>query len=549
MYPLSESANLNSPRKGTALLVVLVVIVLLSLVTYTFTQTMIVEANASLHYAHDAQARELANSGVDYVAALLTPYQYDEPFNSWHDPSMFAGVMVVDASQAEGIGRFTVIAPLESDSMYRGVRYGLTNQSSLININTIVNEDLDEETMRWRLMVLPNMTEDVADAILDWVDKDTEQRSYGAEDDSYLTLGMLYGPANGPLESIDQLLLVVGVTPELLYGEDVNRNGILDPNEDDGETSLPYDNADGILDLGWSAFLTVHSRESNLGLTGETKLDVNQGLLTELYDSIELAFDAETALFITAYRANGATNVDPLPESSVNSGNTTGDTTTDEILNNLAQGLVKSVLQDPSQSSVTRGGLDLSKGATVEIDSLFELIGAEVDVVLDGQPTTLVSPFTADSQSLQFLYDNFTTNSSTAIDGRININEARYETLMSIPWMTEELASAILSARPITADGTADINVMAQRTNIGWLLSEQLADLMTVRLLDRYATTSGTVFKAQVIGCFSGPGPVSRIEAVIDATEAPPQILFRRDLTNLGPGYTTQQLLPMSNEP
>ena len=35
-----------------------------------------------------------------------------------------------------------------------------------------------------------------------------------------------------------------------------------------------------------------------------------------------------------------------------------------------------------------------------------------------------------------------------------------------------------------------------------------------------------------------GGGPVARIEAVIDATQNPPQPLFYRDLTDLGRGYS-----------
>ncbi len=63
------------------------------------------------------------------------------------------------------------------------------------------------------LMALPGMTEDVADAILDFVDEDDEPREYGAERDYYMSLSTPYAPINGPLQSIEQLLLVRGVTP------------------------------------------------------------------------------------------------------------------------------------------------------------------------------------------------------------------------------------------------------------------------------------------------------------------------------------------------
>ena len=43
----------------------------------------------------------------------------------------------------------------------------------------------------------------------------------------------------------EELALVNGATYEVLYGEDANMNGVLDPNEDDGEESAPTDNSDG----------------------------------------------------------------------------------------------------------------------------------------------------------------------------------------------------------------------------------------------------------------------------------------------------------------
>ena len=76
------------------------------------------------------------------------------------------------------------------------------------------------------LMALPGMTEETADAILDWLDEDEEPREYGAESDYYSSLSPPYAAKNGQLETVEELLLVRGVTPQLLFGADVNRNGI-----------------------------------------------------------------------------------------------------------------------------------------------------------------------------------------------------------------------------------------------------------------------------------------------------------------------------------
>ena len=143
-----------------------------------------------------------------------------------------------------------------------------------------------QESTRERLMFLPYMTEEIADAILDWLDKDIEPREYGAEDETYMSLDTPYAAKNGKIESLDELLLVAGMTPELLYGEDTNRNGLLDPNENDGDKTLPIDNADGVLDLGWSAYFTVYSKEKNLRSDGSERINVNNNALDELFDTL-----------------------------------------------------------------------------------------------------------------------------------------------------------------------------------------------------------------------------------------------------------------------
>ena len=96
-------------------------------------------------------------------------------------------------------------------------------------------------------MALPGMTEDVADAILDWIDEDEEPREYGAEADIIPACSLPYAPRNATPETVEELLLVRGVMPELLFGVDVNRNGMQDVNEMSGaagECGLGHGNDD-----------------------------------------------------------------------------------------------------------------------------------------------------------------------------------------------------------------------------------------------------------------------------------------------------------------
>jgi general secretion pathway protein K len=53
-------------------------------------------------------------------------------------------------------------------------------------------------------------------SIADWVDSEIEPRPLGAEMQQYTDAGRTYGPPNAPIESIDDLQLVLGMTPEIL---------------------------------------------------------------------------------------------------------------------------------------------------------------------------------------------------------------------------------------------------------------------------------------------------------------------------------------------
>ncbi len=93
------------------------------------------------------------------------------------------------------------------------------------------------------LAALPGMDEGKAAAVLDWVDADETPRPAGAEAEAYQAAG--YQPRNGFPLTVAELAMVDGIAAELLWGEDRNRNGLLDAGEDaDGDGML----AEGLAD-------------------------------------------------------------------------------------------------------------------------------------------------------------------------------------------------------------------------------------------------------------------------------------------------------------
>jgi hypothetical protein len=68
--------------------------------------------------------------------------------------------------------------------------------------------------------------EALADVIADFIDKDDIPRLQGAEKDRYRQLGLPYVPFNGPLTSLDQMLLIPGISQQLFYGYGREGNGL-----------------------------------------------------------------------------------------------------------------------------------------------------------------------------------------------------------------------------------------------------------------------------------------------------------------------------------
>jgi hypothetical protein len=74
---------------------------------------------------------------------------------------------------------------------------------------------------------------------------------------------------SAPFETVEELRLVAGMDMDTLFGEDANRNGILDPNETDEDRN-------GQVDSGLLEFTTVYSREPNTLSDGSPRINISQ---------------------------------------------------------------------------------------------------------------------------------------------------------------------------------------------------------------------------------------------------------------------------------
>jgi hypothetical protein len=538
------------------LVIVLVVIVALSLGAYTFSDLMLAQRHAVKVHGQRLQTRFFVESGVEVVKAYLA---YDETTRAemgglFDNPLMFQGQVVLPDADPQARGGFAVLSPYVDESgAGAGVRYGLEDESTRLNLNVILLVDKKQPGAgRTLLMGLPNMTEDVADAILDWMDDDDEPREYGAEVEYYSALDPPYAPKNGPLDTIEELLLVRGVTPQLLLGTDANRNGMTDPHEmnvaalggaslggtsayststADGTDPMLAGTTPGMVERGWSSYLTLYSAERNVNSLGQPRIYLNGTDLQTLSDQLSQVFDPEWVNFILAYRLYG-------PDTDTS-----------------AEGQTKEA------ASVQ---LDLSQQPKGTFKQVLDLIGAQVRIAQSSgsggnspgqsgqnqsgqdqnnqtQATILRSPFANDPVSmltyLPTLMDNCSIVEGTVIPPRININQAPLELLLGIPGMTEEIADQIVASRSMGMDETT-----TDRANETWLLSEGIVTLDQMRALLPFVCAGGDVYRAQIVGYFQGGGPSSRAEIIFDATGSQPRVLFWRDISHLGRGYPLETL-------
>lgn len=264
---------------GTILIVTIWVVLVLAGLALAFARSMRVAAIVSTNQVASIEADCIASGACQYIRSELAANVADT--TALDEDVPWEQLQV-------GKGYFWVLrSNLEDDSEFD---YGLTDEAGKINLNSASLE---------MLLKLPGMTSELAASIIDWRDEDSDVSTGGAEDEYYLLLSEPYNCKNAPFETVDEILLVKGASEELLYGEDTNLNGLLDDNENDGDSSAPSDNRNGRLEGGFYDYVTVYSVEDNTDSEGEERIYLNDaGVRTTLQSALQEVTSEERALEI-----------------------------------------------------------------------------------------------------------------------------------------------------------------------------------------------------------------------------------------------------------
>ncbi|HEY2786137.1 MAG TPA: hypothetical protein VGJ05_14315 [Fimbriiglobus sp.] len=525
-------------RPGYVLVAVLLVVVVLSLASYRYLAAMTSEAIVAQRTTEQAQVRAYAISGVyDAMAKISDPNTFLNTLagNPTNAPTAFTNVAVGngDESSYRGAGQFSLMyAAAAPDGSGITVYNGAADEQGKLNINTLIKLDPTGEVLYAALMLLPNMTEDVADAIVDWVDADDTPRTSGAESDYYAGLTPPYQAKNGPLNSIDELLLVKGVTPQLLYGNDRNRNGRLDPGEEDGND----------LNQGWSAFLTVYGREVNADSDGNARVFLQDTDMSTNYEALTDALGQEMADYVMAYRLFTTSSTATTTLSATSSGSSSSGgmtiviTTTSKTSSNKTTTATPDQVTDAVQNALALGTAKEKN----KISSVLSLVNTQVTLPKasgagPNTPDVVVACPLNDpakmQQYLPLLLDKTTTTSGGEMVPRINVNTAPQEVLMALPGVSPTDVQNALAIR-----SGLDMTSLEARTG-AWLVTQAQMSPTVFQTLEKYISGRSSVYRLQSLGYFANSGPVARVEAVIDTSPGAPRILYFRDLTDLGGGF------------
>jgi type II secretory pathway component PulK len=337
------------------------------------------------------QARWLARAGVEQAMAILTedPSDADGADELWYDSLEDFRDFAMEG------GSFTVMAPAYGNE-FLPVRYGLVDQSGLLNINTADPS---------QLATLGILDDSQIDSILDWIDTDDEIRTGGAEAGYYNRLSFPYEIRNGRLRTLEELRLIRGIDDETFYGEDTNLNGVLDRNEDDGDASPPPDDTDGMLRPGLAGLCTVYSYNQNTDAQGAPRIDLNRAGRRTMVQQLNFT--------------------DALADAVVQQRRPRFRSLTDLIG-------IRGESQESQDPSASAGNQSTSQPSGTQGTS--------------GQVNEITLRWIADHM------DQITVTNRQTLRGLINVNTAGKAALMTLPSMSAESADAIV-ARRLSAKG------------------------------------------------------------------------------------------------
>jgi general secretion pathway protein K len=225
-------------NRGVALLLAVTVISLLMAVTLQFSKDMRQELISSANLLESSRLGVMVKSGYNIAVAVLQQDSEENTFDSFHDD--WAVMEASDLSRLYGSGKLEITIRDLSGRLQLNSLAGSGSQAVKIARESRVI--LERLLLSGDLVELSKEEADlIINAITDWIDKDDEEKGLEETESSYyLSREPSYSSKNGPMEFIEELLLIRGVTSELFYGteEFEGLNDLVTVHGDDGKINI-----------------------------------------------------------------------------------------------------------------------------------------------------------------------------------------------------------------------------------------------------------------------------------------------------------------------
>jgi general secretion pathway protein K len=199
-----------SNKRGIALILVILIISILVSITLELNRSSRADIYDAANLSDRIKLLYIAKSGFQAGAGLLLTDKnnFDALTEDWANVELIA----------------TKSKTLFKDGYFR---VPIEDEAGKIQINRLVTGNAFNEDIKGLLIRLLSQPEfklddrrinEIIDAIKDWIDRDDEVTGSGAENAYYSTLEKPYTAKNGPLDCLDELLMIKGVTKSLYYG-------------------------------------------------------------------------------------------------------------------------------------------------------------------------------------------------------------------------------------------------------------------------------------------------------------------------------------------
>lgn len=214
-----QKKQILTNESGMALLITIMILSLLVVVTVQFHKSTWHRLQVSNNFKIQSQLKTVTESGVNIGSAVVAEdaevNQFDSLLDSWSllKDEVFrnlfpTGVLTISITDLSGHLQINQIIPASGGSQSGENNVYLELRKVLKNLLMSGNFAIEDEEEIDALL----------DSIIDWLDPDDQESLHGAESGYYQSLAQSYGCRNGPVQYIEELLLIKGMTPALLFG-------------------------------------------------------------------------------------------------------------------------------------------------------------------------------------------------------------------------------------------------------------------------------------------------------------------------------------------